>query len=52
MGLIEDLQAAVGRAHVLTGADAGRHARDWMGKYEGAPVAVVRPARRTRSRPA
>jgi FAD/FMN-containing dehydrogenase len=44
MGLIEDLQAALGKAHVLTGADMGRHARDWMGKYEGAPLAVVRPA--------
>jgi FAD/FMN-containing dehydrogenase len=43
MGLIEDLQAAVGKAHVLTGTDTARHARDWMGKYDGAPVAVVRP---------
>jgi FAD/FMN-containing dehydrogenase len=43
MGLIEDLQAAVGKTHVLTGEDTGRHARDWMGKYHGAPVAVVRP---------
>ena len=44
MGLIEDLQAAIGVAQVLTGPDTGRYARDWMGKYEGAPVAVVRPA--------
>jgi FAD/FMN-containing dehydrogenase len=44
MGLIEDLQAAVGTANVLTGPDVGRHAKDWMGKYEGAPLAVVRPA--------
>jgi FAD/FMN-containing dehydrogenase len=44
MGLIEDLQAAVGKAHVLTGTDMARHARDWMGKYHGAPVAVIRPA--------
>lgn len=43
MGLIEDLQAAVGKTNVLTGADTGRHASDWMGKYHGAPVAVVRP---------
>jgi FAD/FMN-containing dehydrogenase len=43
MGLIEDLQAAIGAANVLTGADAAGHARDWMGKYQGAPVAVVRP---------
>jgi FAD/FMN-containing dehydrogenase len=44
MGLIEDLQAVVGKPHVLTGADTVRHASDWMAKYEGAPVAVVRPA--------
>jgi FAD/FMN-containing dehydrogenase len=44
MGLIEELQAAVGRANVLTGPDTDRHARDWMGKYAGAPVAVARPA--------
>jgi FAD/FMN-containing dehydrogenase len=43
MGLIEDLQATVGKANVLTGTDTGRHARDWMGKYAGAPLAVVRP---------
>jgi FAD/FMN-containing dehydrogenase len=43
MGLIEDLRAAVGAPHVLTGADTAGHARDWMGKYQGAPVAVVRP---------
>jgi len=43
MGLIEDLQAAIGAANVLTGADTAGHARDWMGKYQGAPVAVVRP---------
>ncbi len=44
MGLLDDLGAAVGEGQVLTGADAGRYARDWMGKYEGAPLAVVRPA--------
>ncbi len=44
MALIDDLQAVVGAAHVLTGADMARHARDWMGKYEGAPLVVVRPA--------
>ncbi len=43
MGLIEDLQAAIGAGNVLTGADTGRHARDWMGKYHGAPVALARP---------
>jgi FAD/FMN-containing dehydrogenase len=44
MGLIEDLQAVVGKAHVLTGSDTDRHAQDWMRKHAGAPVAVVRPA--------
>jgi FAD/FMN-containing dehydrogenase len=43
MGLIEELRAAIGSAQVLTGTDMGRYARDWMGKYVGAPVVVVRP---------
>lgn len=47
MALIEDLVGVVGGSHVLTGADMGRYARDWMGKYEGAPLAVVRPASTT-----
>jgi len=38
------LSDVVGSGHVLTGADMVRYARDWMGKYDGAPVAVVRPA--------
>jgi FAD/FMN-containing dehydrogenase len=44
MGLIAELQALVGGGQVLTGADMAGHARDWMGKYHGTPVAVVRPA--------
>ncbi len=47
MGLITDLQAIVGAAQVLVGPDTARYARDWMGKYQGAPVAVVRPASTT-----
>ena len=43
MGLIDDLAAALGRGNVLSGSDTDRYARDWMGKYHGAPVAVVRP---------
>ena len=43
MGLVEDLAAVVGAAQVLTGPDMAGHARDWMGKYEGRPLAVVRP---------
>ena len=44
MPLISALCEVVGRGQVLTGADMDRYARDWMGKYHGAPVAVVRPA--------
>lgn len=41
--VLENLAAVVGPGNVLTGADAAGHARDWMGKYPGAPLAVVRP---------
>lgn len=41
--LTDDLAAVVGTAHVLTGPDMIRYSRDWMGRYEGQPVAVVRP---------
>ena len=44
MALMDDLVAALGAAHVLTGADTARYGRDWMGKYHGTPLAVVRPA--------
>jgi len=44
MALTDDLVAALGAAHVLTGAEMAGYARDWMGKYHGAPLAVVRPA--------
>ncbi|RYI34578.1 MAG: FAD-binding oxidoreductase, partial [Acetobacteraceae bacterium] len=43
MSLLEDLTAALGAANVLTGPDMERYARDWMGRYEGHPVAVIRP---------
>ncbi|WP_333816768.1 FAD-binding oxidoreductase [Tabrizicola sp.] len=43
MALTDDLAAALGAAHVLIGADMTRYARDWMGRYEGQPVAVARP---------
>ena len=43
MTLISDLAAAIGPANVLTGTDMTRYARDWMGRYEGQPVAVARP---------
>ncbi len=41
--VLDDLAGVVGPGNVLTGAAAAGHARDWMGKYEGAPLAVVRP---------
>jgi FAD/FMN-containing dehydrogenase len=44
MSLLADLAGVVGAANVLMGADCGRYAVDWMKKYEGAPLAVVRPA--------
>lgn len=44
MPLTQDLAAIVGAANVLTGPDTARYSRDWMGRYEGSPVAVVRPA--------
>ncbi len=43
MSVIEDLRVAIGTAHVLGGADLDRYATDWMAKYRGAPLAVVRP---------
>ncbi len=44
MTLIPELQAIVGPANVLTGAEAAPYGRDWIGKYPSQPYAVVRPA--------
>lgn len=44
MPLLDDLRAALGADHVLTGEDVARYATDWMRHYRGAPLAVVRPA--------
>ncbi|MDP3195910.1 FAD-binding oxidoreductase [Tabrizicola sp.] len=41
--LTTELAAAVGAANLLTGSDMDRYARDWMGRYQGSPVAVARP---------
>lgn len=42
--LIERLQSAVGAAHVLVAAeDQAPYLRDWLGKYHGVAIAVVRP---------
>lgn len=43
MALTDDLAAVIGAGNVLTGADTARYGRDWMGWYEGSPVAVARP---------
>ena len=43
MSLLQDLAAALGASHVLTGADAAPWARDWTGAYHGEPLAVLRP---------
>ncbi|SLN22760.1 FAD-binding oxidoreductase [Roseisalinus antarcticus] len=41
--MIEQLQAILGTPNVLTGTDTAPWARDWTGKYLGAPAAVARP---------
>ena len=43
MPLLSDLAAALGAAHVLTGADLARYSGDWTGHYTAAPCAVARP---------
>lgn len=43
-GLLTDLRAAVGPAHVLIDpALTGSYSRDWTGRWSGWPSAVVRP---------
>ncbi len=44
MDIIERMRAIIGDAHVLTGKDCARWAKDWTGKYHGQPLAVLRPA--------
>ena len=41
MSILSRLQSIT--PHVLTGEDALPYGRDWVGKYETAPLAVVRP---------
>lgn len=38
------LREVVGPAHVLTGVETERFAKDWTGKWRANPLAVVRPA--------
>ncbi|MGV8955053.1 MAG: FAD-binding oxidoreductase, partial [Cypionkella sp.] len=44
--LIDDLTAALGAAHVITGPDLGRYTADVMRHYQSRPIAAVRPADR------
>jgi FAD/FMN-containing dehydrogenase len=41
--LLAALAAAIGPAHVLTGAEADAYRHDWRGIMEGAALAVLRP---------
>lgn len=43
MPLIPALKSLLGDANVLTGPDTARYARDWMGTFDGTPLAVARP---------
>ena len=43
-GLLADLHAAVGSAHLLTDPDLTEsYSRDWTSRWSGKPIAVVRP---------
>ena len=42
--MLTRLAEIVGTANALHGEDMQGYARDWMGKYTGQPLAVVRPA--------
>ena len=42
--MITELAAIVGAAHVMTGDDRARWAKDWTGYFPSDPIAVVRPA--------
>ena len=44
MTLIDDFTKIVGAKNILTGDDAARLGKDWMGKYVAQPRAVLRPA--------
>jgi FAD/FMN-containing dehydrogenase len=42
--MLEQLKQIVGAPYVLTGEDTAKWSRDWIGKYQSTPLAVVRPA--------
>lgn len=43
MTLLTELSAALGAAHVITGADLDRYRSDWTQHYTADPIAAVRP---------
>jgi FAD/FMN-containing dehydrogenase len=43
MSFLNELSAALGAAHVITGGDLDRYRSDWTSHYTANPVAVVRP---------
>ena len=40
----DEISAIVGETYVLTGSDTAKWSRDFVGKYQYTPLAVVRPA--------
>lgn len=46
MDIVQAMRGCVGDVQVLTGDDAARYGRDWMGAYVTQPLCVVRPANR------
>ncbi len=42
--LLNTLRATVGAAHVLTDGDLSAYTQDWRKRWNGRPLAVVRPA--------
>ena len=44
MTLLSRLTDVIGKANVLTGADAAAYGEDWTGAYTSTPLAVLRPA--------
>lgn len=43
MDILSEIRACIGDANVLTGKDCAPWTRDWMGSYESAPLAVIKP---------
>jgi len=43
MGIVSEVRALLGAAHVLTGSDTARYGIDTTGRYTAVPLAVVRP---------